>query len=132
VIVSLAATIFAFATNSFGNLGSGFQNLFATSGNALSERDVIEQVTFNESGSHLGANIYVRNDGGIPTTVAAIYVNNVTAGAFVLSNQISPQTQLSVGAFKIFAVTFTPDHGSVYSFTVATTLGNTVIINEMA
>jgi flagellin-like protein len=132
VIVSLSATIFAFATTGFGNLGSGFSSLFSSSGNALSERVVIEQVTFNESGSKLGANIYVRNVGGIPSTVAAIYVNNVTAGGLVLSDQISPQTQMNVGTFRNFAVTFTPDKGSVYSFTIATTLGNTVIVNEKA
>jgi flagellin-like protein len=132
VIVSLSATIFAFATNSFGNLGGGFQNLFTTSGNALSERLVIEQVTFNESGGNLGANIYVRNVGGIPSTIAAIYVNNVTASALVLSDQISPQTQMNVGSFKNYAITFTPDDGSVYSFTISTTLGNTVVVNEKA
>ncbi len=131
VVVGLSATVFAFATNGFGNLSAGFSNLFSTSGSALSERVVVEQVTFNESGSSLGANIYVRNVGGNPATIAAIYVTNVTSSTLVLSSQLS-QPQMNVGTFQNIAVRFTPDRGSVYAFTIATTRGNTVLVNAKA
>src|ERR1700746_3563611 len=77
VIVALSTTVFAFATTNVGNFGNTFSNLFTNSGNALSQKIVIEQVVFNESGGALGANIYVRNVGTYPATLASIYVYNV-------------------------------------------------------
>jgi len=132
IVVGLSATIFAFATNGFSSLGSNLSNLFGNSANALSERVVVEQVIFNETGSHLGANLYVRNDGLNPTTISAVYVSNVTAGKFVLSYTVSPAKQINSGNFEIIAVTFTPDVGTTYTLTVATLLGNTVVTNAKA
>ena len=132
VVVGLSATVFAFATNGFSNLGSNLSNLFGNSANALSERIVVEQVTFNETGSHLGANLYVRNDGLNPATIAAVYVSNITASKFVLSYTVSPANQINSGSFSIIAVTFTPDVGTTYALTLASQLGNTVVINAKA
>ncbi|MFI5422088.1 MAG: archaellin/type IV pilin N-terminal domain-containing protein, partial [Nitrososphaerales archaeon] len=44
VIVALSATIFAYATTNVGNFGNNFSNLFSNSGNALSQKIVIEQI----------------------------------------------------------------------------------------
>lgn len=132
IVVGLSATIFAYATNGFSGLGSNLSNLFGNSANALSERVVVEQVTFNETGSKLGVNLYVRNDGVNPTIVAAVYITNVTASKFVLSYTLSPTKQINSGSFQIIAVTFTPDVGTTYSFIIATQLGNTVVTNAKA
>jgi hypothetical protein len=132
VVVGLSATIFAFATNSFTGLGSNLSNLFGNSANALNERVVVEQVTFNETGAKLGANLYVRNDGLNPTTISAVYVSNITASKFILSYTVSPAKQINSGSFSIIAVTFTPDVGTTYALTVATQLGNTVVTNAKA
>ena len=123
VVVGLSATVFAFATNGFSNLGTNLSNLFGNSTNALSERIVVEQVTFNETGAKLGANLYVRNDGLNPVKIAAVYVSNITASKFVLSYTVSPTKQINSGSFTIIAVTFTPDVGSTYTLTVASQTG---------
>lgn len=130
IVVGLSAIIFAYATNSFSGMGSNLSNFFGNSGSAIEERVVIEQVTFNESGSHLGANLYVRNDGVNPTIISAIYVTNVTASKAVTSVTLSKQ--INSGSFANIAITFTPDVGSTYSFTIATQLGNTVVANDKA
>jgi len=132
IVVGLSATIFAYATNGFSGLGSNLSNLFGNSANALSERVVVEQVTFNETGAKLGVNLYVRNDGVNPAIIAAVYITNVSASKFVLSYTLSPTKQINSGSFQIIAVTFTPDVGTTYSFTIATQLGNTVITNAKA
>jgi hypothetical protein len=132
VVVAMSAVVFAFATNGFSGMGANFSSLFGSSANALNERIVVEQVTFNESGTRLGANLYVRNVGINPSNIVAIYVSNVTASSFVLSYTISPARQILSGSFQIIAVTFTPDVGTTYSFTIATQLGNTVIVNAKA
>ena len=132
IVVGLSATIFAYATNGFSGLGSNLSNLFGNSANALSERVVVEQVTFNETGAKLGVNLYVRNDGVNPAIISAVYITNVTASKLVLSYTLSPTKQINSGSFQIIAVTFTPDVGTTYSFTIATQLGNTVVTNAKA
>ena len=82
--------------------------------------------------ANLGANLYVRNDGLNPATIAAVYVSNITASKFVLSYTVSPAKKINSGGFSIIAVTFTPDVGTTYALTVATLLGNTVVTNAKA
>ena len=132
VVVGLSAIIFSFATNGFSGLGSNLSNLFGNSENALAEKVVVEQVTFNESGSELGVNLFVRNDGINPTIIAAVYVTNVTASKLVTAHTLSPTKQINSGQFAIITVTFTPDVGSTYSFNIVTQLGNSVIANAKA
>ena len=132
IVVGLSAVIFSYATNGFSGMGSNLSNLFGNSENALSERVVVEQVTFNETGAKLGVNLYVRNDGVNPMIIAAVYITNVTASKFVLSYTLSPTKQINSGSFQIIAVTFTPDVGTTYTFTIATQLGNTVSTNSKA
>jgi len=132
VIISLSVVVFGVATNSFGNFSNSFSNLFSNSSDSLSEQVAVEQITFNETGSNLGANIYLRNVGSNIVTVSAVYVTNITANAFVLSFQVSPTKQLLVSSFQNIAVKFTPNAGSTYSFNVATQRGNTVLANAKA
>jgi len=132
IVVGLSAIIFAYATNGFAGMGSNLSNLFSSSGNAIQERVVVEQVTFNETGAHLGVNLYVRNDGTNPAIIADVYVTNVTASKQVTAYAPSPAKQINSGSFAIIAVTFTPDVGTTYALTIATQLGNTVIVNAKA
>ena len=133
IVVGLSATMFAYATNGFSGLGSNLYNLVNSSGNRLAERVVVEQVTFNETGAKLGGNLFVRNDGVNPAIISTIYVTNVTGSSqLVVSYTLTPAKQINSGSFQIIAVTFTPDEGSTYSFTIATQLGDTVVINAKA
>jgi len=135
VTVGLSAIIFAYATNGFSGMGSNLYNLFGNSASALEERVVVEQTTFNETGctcTHLGVNLYVRNDGINPTIISAVYITNVSASKQVLAYTLSPTKQINSGSFAIIAVVFTPDVGTTYTFTIATQLGNTVVVNAQA
>ena len=78
-------------------------------------------------GSQPGANLYVRNAGTNPITIAAVYVQNVTTNAFVGSFQLSPALTVSPGSFEDIAVSFKPTTGATYSFTVTTQLGTSVL-----
>lgn len=132
VVVGLSTVIFAFATNSVGAFSTNFSNLFSSSSSALTERLVVEQVTFNETGTSLGANIYVRSVGSLPVTAAAVYATNVTTNSLFLSKQLSPTTQLNPEQFQDIALSFVPDSGAVYSFTIAAQNGNTVTVDAKA
>jgi hypothetical protein len=133
IVVGLSAIIFAYATNGFSGMGSNLSNLFGNSASALEEKVVVEQTIFNETGcscTHLGVNLYVRNDGINPTIISAVYVTNVTASKIVTTSTLSKQ--INSGQFAIITVIFTPDVGTTYSFTIATQLGNTVIVDAKA
>jgi hypothetical protein len=135
IVVGLSAIIFAYATNGFSGMGSNLSNLFGNSASALEERVVIEQTTFNETGcscTKLGVNLYVRNDGVNPTIISAVYVTNITASKLVTAYTLSPAKQINSGSFALITVTFTPDVGTTYSFTIATQLGNTVVVDAKA
>jgi hypothetical protein len=133
VVVSASAVIFTVANNSFSSWTVDFSNLFGTSSNQLSERVVIEQVYFNETGQSLGANIFVRNAGESDVSVSSVYVMNVTSGNdYVTSDQFSNPNSLLAGAFEVVPASFTPVAGCTYSFTIATSLGNTVTIYAKA
>ena len=93
---------------------------------------MVEQVTFNETGTSLGANIYVRSVGSLPVTAAAVYATNVTTNSLFLSKQLSPTTQLNPEQFQDIALSFVPDSGAVYSFTIAAQNGNTVTVDAKA
>jgi hypothetical protein len=134
VVVSASALIFGIANNSFSSWASGFSTLFGTSASQIDEKIVIEQVTFNLTGSGLGANIYVRNVGETDATVDSVYIANVTGGNndLVKAIQIQSPSSLDPGSFEIVSATFVPNAGSTYSFTLATSLGNTVTAVDKA
>jgi|SRR5579875_1581799 len=132
IVVGLSIVLLSYASTGLFSFASGFTNLLSNSGDALSEQVVIEQITFNKTGSQLGANIYVRNVGSVTAYVAAIYVQNLTSSSFVTSVQLSPSIQLNVGSFQQLVVHFTPDSGDAYSLTIATTRGNTVVADAKA
>lgn len=135
VVVGIGTTVFVFATGGLTSYGTSFSNLMGTSGNQISESVTIEQITFVNSGnpSTSGANLYVRDVGINPSTIAAVYVQNSTASSFVEQFASSPlPLTINSGSFQvIFVKNFVPNHGIVYDFTLATTLGNTVNANAM-
>ena len=131
VVVALGAVMLTFASNGFGSFGSSFSALITGQGNRLAEQIVVEEVTFNTTGT-LGANLYIRNVGEISASIAAIYVQNAFNGTLILSSQLSPNLQINPGSFQNVAVEFNASHGVPYTFTVATASGNTVSINEKA
>ena len=75
-----------------------------------------------------GANVYVRNAGSTPATLVSVYVTDLTSGTFVTQSTIS--ATVNVGAFAEIpynSAPFTPSHGHTYSFTLTSSLGNSVI-----
>ena len=133
IVVSLGATVFAFATGGFTTFGNSFQSLFSNSSNQISEDVVIQQVTFTNTGnpSTSGFTLYVMNAGTNPSIIGAVYVQNVTANTFVKQFTGTPlPVSINSGVLKSIVITgMVPHHGFVYGFTIATTLGNTVTYN---
>ena len=132
VVAGLGVLAFTFASSGLGSLSQSFSGLMGGSGDAISEKFVVEQVTFSTSGTQ-GADVYVRNVGSISTTLVSVYVVDQTSGTFVSQTTIS--TAVNVGTFVDIphtTLTFTPSHGHAYSFTVTTSRGNSVIYNAKA
>jgi flagellin-like protein len=130
IVVGLGATLFAFATGAFSSFGSNFQGLLSNSSNKIAEDVVIEQVTFANTlnPSTSGFTLYVMNAGNNPTTIQAVYLQNVTANTFTKQFASSPlPVNINPGALQNITIKgMLPDHGFVYGFTIATSLGNTV------
>ena len=134
IVVGLGVVVFAFASGGLGSLSNNFVNLMSGSGNAVAERFVVEQVTFTTSGANQGADVYVRNVGTLATTLVSVYVVDQTSGTFV--GQFTTSTAVNVGNFVDVphnpTLVFTPTHGHTYSFTLTSSLGNSVIYNAKA
>ncbi|MGI0091944.1 MAG: archaellin/type IV pilin N-terminal domain-containing protein [Nitrososphaerales archaeon] len=130
IVVGLGATVFAFATSGFSSFGNSFYNLFQSSSNQIAEDVVIEQVAFTNTGmpSTSGITLYVMNAGVSPSTIEAVYVQNVTATVFVKQFIGSPlPVSINSGVVQSIVIAgFVPDHGTVYAITIATAFGNTV------
>lgn len=130
IVISLGATVFAFATNGFSAFGSSFSSLFLNSSNQVQENVVIQQVAFTNTGtpSTSGVTLYVLDAGTNPTTIEAVYVQNATANTFVSQFTNSPlPVSINSGVVQYIIITgFVPDHGRTYTLTIATSYGNTV------
>ena len=132
VVASLGVLVFTFASGGLGALSQSFTDLMTGSANAVSEHDVVEQVVFFFSGT-TGADVYVRNVGTISSTLVSVYIVDQSNGAFI--SQIAISTVVNVGTFVNVphtTLTFTPSHGHTYSFTVTSSLGNSVIFYAKA
>lgn len=132
VVVALGTVVYTFASTAFGNFGSGFANLVSGSGQQLSERLVVEQVAFVSSGT---VDVYVRNVGGNVINVTAVYADNLTSGTFVgsvLTKGSGCGTTVLVGSFQILCLKMVWVPSQVYSFAVATSRGNSVVVDSKA
>ena len=141
VVASLGVLVFTFASGGLGALSQSFTNLMTGSADAVSEHEVVEQVVFFFSGT-TGADVYVRNVGTISSTLVSVYIVDQSSNTFVSQFTISTCTingavvtcTIPVGNFGLIShstgvnpLTFTPAHGHTYSFTVTSSLGNSVI-----
>jgi glycerol uptake facilitator-like aquaporin len=137
IVVGLGVIVFTFASTGLGSLTGSFTGLMSNQANAVAERLVVEQVTFTFSGT-TGADVYVRNVGAISSTLVSVYIVDQSTGAFVGQFTVtSPYTTLNVGTFVDIPHTLLtagsfPTHGHTYSFTVTSSLGNSVIYDAMA
>ena len=132
VVVTLGVLVYAFASYGLGSFSQSFTNLMAGSADTISENDVVEQVVFFFSGT-TGADIYVRNVGAISSTLVSVYIVDQSTGTFI--SQIAISTAVNVGSVVNVphtTITFAPSHGHTYSFTVTSSLGNSVIYNAKA
>jgi len=140
IVVSLGATVFAFASGGFTGFGNSFESMFSNSSSKIAENVVIQQVTFTNTHnpSTSGFTLFVLNAGISPTTIQTIYLQNVTVNTFVKQFTSSslpasvPPLPVSINSgilqtIKVFGMV--PDHGFVYGITIVTVLGNTVTYN---
>jgi flagellin-like protein len=132
IVVSLGSAVFIFASGGLSSLTQGFTNLMTGSGNAVSEHVVVEQAVFFFSGT-TGADVYVRNVGTISSTLVSVYIVDQSTGTFISQTGINQAVNVGT-VFDVLhtTLTFTPSHGHSYSFTVSTSLGNSVIYNAVA
>ncbi len=133
IVVSIGVLVFTFASGSVSALGQASAGLVGSQGNAAAERLVVEDVSFTFTGPTLGADVYVRNVGTISSTLVSVYVVDQSTGTFV--GQFPVSTALAPGALVDIphtTLTFTPSHGNTYSFTVTSSLGNSVIFDGKA
>ena len=83
-----------------------------------------------------GADVYVRNVGTIPTTLASVYITDLTSNTFVAQFPLTTaQGTLNVGTVLDIShavLAFTASHDHVYSFTVASSLGNSEVYEAEA
>ncbi len=80
-----------------------------------------------------GADVYVRNLGTVPTTLDAVYIVDTTSNSFV--SQTTVGTTVNVGSYVDIShstLAFSGTHGHTYSFTVTSSLGNSVVFSEEA
>jgi flagellin-like protein len=91
------------------------------------------EITDAVVGSYVGADIFVRNVGSLPTTLVSVYITDLTSNAFVSQTTIS--VTADVGTYVEIVPTssaFAPSSGHTYSFKVTSSLGNSVVYNEEA
>jgi len=83
-----------------------------------------------------GADVYVRNVGSIASTLVSVYIVDQSTSTFVEQVPLTAaQGALNVGTVLDIShtlLTFTTLHGHTYSFTVTSSLGNSVIYNARA
>jgi hypothetical protein len=127
IVVSLGVIVFTFASGGLSSLTGSFTGLMTNQGNAAAEHFVVEMVSFTLTGTP-GANVYVRNAGNVASTLVSVYVVDQTTGAVV--GQFPISTALDVGTYVNIPLSFTPSHGQTYSFTVTSSLGNSVTFDS--
>ena len=132
IVVTLGALVYAFASGGMKSLSENYANAKTGDTKAASEKFLVEQVTFTTSGTE-GADVYVRNVGGIQTTLVSVYITDTTTDAFVSQSTIS--VTVDVGTFADIphaTLSFTPVLDHTYSFTVTSSLGNSVVYDAEA
>ncbi len=91
------------------------------------------EITDAVASSKGGADLYVRNVGGVPTTIVSVYVTDLTSNAPV--SQTAMSTLVNVGTFVEVPhamLSFAYAHGHTYSFKLTSSLGNSVIYDAEA
>jgi hypothetical protein len=132
VVVSLGVLVFTFASSGLSSLTGTFSRLMTSQGSSASEHLVVMQATFTFSGT-TGADVYVRNAGNVASTVVSVYIVDQSTGTFV--KQVAMSTAVNVGTVADIphtTLTFAPSHGHTYSFTVTSSLGNSVTFDARA
>ncbi len=133
IVVALSSLLFVWAVSSFGAYQGGAGYWFSSKSLANQERLSIENVYFNGS-SRQFVNVFYRNVGPIPVTVAAIYFSS---SSFSVSRQYSTLTQLGVGNVAAKSINLVADgkawdSGTLYTIELATIRGTTITTTWVA
>lgn len=132
IVVTLGALIYTFASGGMNSLSENYAVAMTGNSHAASEGFTIEQVTFTFSGTP-GADVYVRNVGGVQTTLVSVYVTDTTTGALVSQATISDTVNVeSFVDIPHATLAFTPVPYHAYSFTVTSSLGNSAVYSAEA
>ncbi len=142
VVVTLGVLVFTFASGGLSSLTGSFTHLITSQGNVEAEHFIVTQATFCTSttqtacSSTEGANVYVRNAGTISSTLVSVYIVDQTTGTFVKQVPLTTaQGDVNVGnvlEIPSTVLSFTPNHGQAYSFTLTSILGNSVTFDSEA
>jgi len=114
----------------------GYEGVSATQTNLVTScgtNSYGAEITDAVTASRAGADVYVRNSGTVPVTLVSVYIVDQSTNTFI--SQTATSITVNVGAFVDIVhttLTFTPSHGHTYSFTVTSSLGNSVIYDAKA
>ena len=135
IVVTLGVLVFTFASGGLSSLTGSFTRLMTNQGDAVGEHFVVMQATFAFSGT-TGASVYVRNVGTISSTLVSVYIVDQSTGTFVKQVPLTAAQGTSNAGTVLdipnTLLTFTPSHGHTYSFTVTSSLGNSVTFDAKA
>ncbi len=122
IVVSLSSLLFIWAISSFGAYQGGAGYWFSSRSLANQERVSVELVAFTSPNV---ANIYVRNVGTIPFTIASAYLNSTQQGLSQVVN-VTQSVQLGGPGGMVFTGFTAWKSGYVQTVTVATLRGTVV------
>ena len=122
IVVSLSSLLFVWAISSFGAYQGGAGYWFSSRSLANQERVSVELVAFTSPNI---ANIYVRNVGTIPFTIASAYLNSTQQSVSQVVN-VTQVVQLGGPTGMVFPGFTSWKSGDVQTVTVATLRGTVI------
>ena len=126
--VAIAAVVLAFTTTGLGIQTSNFGNLLSNSGQALSDKMVVEQVQFSTN----SVNLYLRNDGSTQILVSTVYLMYASNNSKITFESFSPPRTLEQGSFIVVSMTYPYSAMIPYTFVIVAQDGSKVSINAMS
>ena len=124
IVVFLSSLLFVWAISSFGAYQGGAGYWFSSRSIANQERVSVEEVFFTGAGHNI-ANVYVRNVGQIPFTIASVYFNSTQYTQTQVVN-VTQSVMLQSPGGIVFNSGITWASGDTQTVTVATLRGTVV------
>jgi len=130
IVVVLSSMLFIWAVSSFGAYQGGAGYWFSSRSLANQERISVDTAFFTGS-SHNIADIYVRNVGQIPFTIASVYINSTQYTQTQVVN-VTQSVMLNSPGGIVFTGGQTWKSGNVQTVTIATLRGTVLTTTWVA